>query len=384
MTPPLTPPLPGRMRAMVLTGHGGLDRLEFRDDVAVPAPAPGEVLIAVGACGMNNTDINTRTAWYSRSVTEPTSGATSGATGGAGAGGFEAARAGDSTWGGAGLRFPRIQGADVVGRIAAVGAGVAEARVGERVLVDPWLRDPEDPGDRAKAGYLGSERDGGYAEYTTVPAVNAMAIESALSDAELATFPCSSSTAEHMLAKARLGAGQTLLATGAYGGVGSALVQLGKRRGATVIAVAGASKIAAVGGLGADAVIARDAPELEAAVRAASPGGEVAVVADIVSGPGFPGLLDLLARGGRYVTSGAIAGPMVELDLRILYLKDLELLGATVMARGIFEDLVGYIARGEIKPLLARTFPLEALGEAQVAFLEKQHVGNFVILPDSG
>jgi len=93
------------MRAVLLTGHGGLDRLEFRDDVPVPAPAPGEVLIAVGACGMNNTDINTRTAWYSRSVTEATSGATSGAasgatggaTGGEGAGGFEAARAGDST-----------------------------------------------------------------------------------------------------------------------------------------------------------------------------------------------------------------------------------------------------------------------------------------------
>ncbi len=370
-------PLPERMRAVVLTGHGGLDRLEFRDDVAVPRPAAGEVLIAVGACGMNNTDINTRTAWYSRSVTE----ATSGATGGAGAGGFEAAREGDSTWGGAGLSFPRIQGADVAGRIAAVGAGVAEARLGERVLVDPWLRDPEDPGDRAKAGYLGSERDGGYAEYTTVPAVNAMAIASALTDAELATFPCSSSTAEHMLAKARLGAGETLLVTGASGGVGSALVQLGKRRGATVIAVAGAAKIEAVRALGADAVIARDVPDLEAAVRAASPNSEVEVVADIVGGPGFSGLLDLLARGGRFVTSGAIAGPMVELDLRTLYLKDLELLGATVMPLGIFEDLIGYIERGEIKPLLARTFHLEALGEAQTAFLEKQHVGNFVILP---
>jgi NADPH:quinone reductase-like Zn-dependent oxidoreductase len=379
MTP--FPPLPERMRAVLLTGHGGLDRLEFRDDVPVPAPAPGEVLIAVGACGMNNTDINTRTAWYSRSVTE----ATSGATGRGGVGGFEAARAGDSTWGGAGLHFPRIQGADVAGRIVALGAGVAAARLGQRVLVDPWLRDPEDPGDRAKAGYLGSERDGGYAEYTTVPAVNAIAIESALSDAELATFPCSSSTAEHMLAKARLGAGETLLVTGASGGVGSALVQLGKRRGATVIAVAGSSKIAAVRGLGADAVIARDTPDLEAAVRAASPngepGGEVAVAADIVGGPGFAGLLDLLARGGRYVTSGAIAGPMVELDLRTLYLKDLELLGATVMPRGIFEDLVGYIERGEIKPLLAGTFPLDELGEAQTAFLEKQHVGNFVILP---
>jgi NADPH:quinone reductase-like Zn-dependent oxidoreductase len=375
MTPtePLPEPLPEHMRAMVLTGHGGLDRLEFRNDVDVPRTAPGEVLIAVGACGMNNTDINTRTAWYSKSVTE--------ATGTGGAGGFEAAQEGDSTWGGAGLRFPRIQGADVAGRIAAVGDGVAEARIGERVLVDPWLRDPKNPEDRAKAGYLGSERDGGFAEYVIVPSVNAFAIQSTLSDAELATFPCSSSTAEHMLAKARLGAGETLLVTGASGGVGSALVQLGKRRGAHVIAVAGAAKIEAVRALGADAAIARDAADLDAAVRAVSPRGEIDVVADIVGGAGFPGLLDLLARGGRYVTSGAIAGPLVELDLRILYLKDLELLGATVMPRGIFEDLVGYIGRGEIKPLLAKTFPLEELREAQTAFLEKQHVGNFVVSP---
>ncbi len=367
--------LPAQMRAVVLTGHGGLDKLELRNDVPVPQPAAGEVLIAVGACGMNNTDINTRTAWYSKSVTE----ATGEVTGRGGTGGFAAAREGDSTWGGASLRFPRIQGADVAGRIVAVGTGVGEMRVGERVLVDPWLRDPENPGDRAKAGYLGSERDGGFAEYTTVPAANAIAIESAHSDAELATFPCSSSTAEHMLAKARLKSGETLLVTGASGGVGSALVQLGKRRGAQVIAVAGSSKLAAVRALGADTVIAREAPDLEAAVRAASPSGEIEVVADIVGGPAFPGLLDLLARGGRYVTSGAIAGPLVELDLRILYLKDLELLGATVMPHGIFEDLIGYIERGEIKPLLAKTFPLEDLREAQTAFLEKRHVGNFVI-----
>jgi NADPH:quinone reductase-like Zn-dependent oxidoreductase len=370
--------LPDRMRAVVLTGHGGLDRLELRDDVARPRPGPGEVLLRVGACGMNNTDINTRTAWYSRSVTEGTAGG--------GAGGFAAAQRADATWGASGSRFPRIQGADVAGRIVGVGAGVAEARLGERVLVDPWLRDPEDPEDRSKAGYLGSERDGGFAEYVAVPALNAVAIESRLTDAELATFPCSSSTAEHMLAKARLAGGETLLVTGASGGVGSALVQLGKRRGADVIAVAGAAKLDALRALGADAAIARsapdlEAPDLEAEVRAASPGGELDVVADVVGGPGFPTLLDLLARGGRYVTAGAIAGPVVELDLRILYLKDLELLGATVMPRAIFEDLVGYIERGEIEPLLARTFPLEALPEAQTAFLQKQHLGNFVILP---
>jgi NADPH:quinone reductase-like Zn-dependent oxidoreductase len=363
--------IPSRMRAVCLTGHGGPDKLEFRRDVATPQPGAGEVLIAVGACGMNNTDINTRVAWYSKSVTQATD-----AGGGAG---FEAARRDDSTWGGDGIVFPRIQGADVAGTIVAVGAGVPAERIGERVLVDAWIRDAADPDDRSLAGYLGSERDGGFAEYTVVPAVNAFAIRSRLSDAELATFPCSYSTGEYMLTRARLTAGETVLITGASGGVGSGLVQLAKRRGARVIAVAGHSKLEAVRGIGADRVIAREEADFPAAVRDSAPGGEVQVVADVVGGPGFSCLLDLLARGGRYVSSGAIAGPVVDLDLRILYLKDLTLLGATVMPVGIFETLVGYIECGEIRPLLAKTFPLHRIREAQDEFLRKQHVGNFVI-----
>jgi NADPH:quinone reductase-like Zn-dependent oxidoreductase len=126
-------------------------------------------------------------------------------------------------------------------------------------------------------------------------------------------------------------------------------------------------------------VVAREEQDLEAAVRAVAPEGGVPVVADVVGGAGFPTLLELLARGGRYVTSGAIAGPMVGLDLRSLYLKDLTLFGATVMPVGIFQSLVGYIEREEIRPLLAKTFGLDEIREAQEAFVDKKHVGNFVI-----
>ena len=363
--------VPSRMRALRLMGHGGLEMLQYQEDVATPHPAADEVLIQVGACGMNNTDINTRLAWYSKSVTQ--------ATDAGGSAGFETANSDDSTWGGSGIEFPRIQGADVAGAVVAVGAGVSESRVGERVLVDPWIRDARDPGNRALAGYLGSERDGGYAEFTAVPAVNAFPIQSRLCDAELATFPCSYSTGEYMLTRAQLCDGETVLIAGASGGVGSGLVQLAKRRGARVIAVAGRSKMEAVAALGADWVIAREEADFESAVRTAAPDGEVQVVADVVGGSQFPHLLDLLARGGRYVTSGAIAGPMVDLDLRTLYLKDLTLLGATVMPVGIFASLVGYIERQEIRPLLAETFPLDKMADAQNAFLRKQHVGNFVI-----
>lgn len=366
--------LPETMRAVVLTGIGGLDRLVYREDVPVPLPRPGEVLVRVGACGMNNTDVNTRSGWYAKSVT-------SGTTQEGAAEGFGEVAGRPSTWGSSTLSFPHVQGADVAGRIAAVGQGVAEARLGERVLVDPWLRDPDDPEDRTKAGYLGSERWGGFAEYVAVPAVNAFAIDSPLSDAELATFPCSSSTAEYMLTRAELAAGETVLVTGASGGVGSALVQLAKRRGARVVALAGESKMPALRELGADHVLPRDLPDLAAALEAALGQPKVAVVADIVGGARFPELLAVLARGGRYVTSGAIAGPIVALDLRTLYLQDLTLFGATVMPRAVFESLVRIIVAGEIRPLLAKTFPLAELRAAQAEFLEKAHVGNFVVLP---
>jgi NADPH:quinone reductase-like Zn-dependent oxidoreductase len=156
---------------------------------------------------------------------------------------------------------------------------------------------------------------------------------------------------------------------------------LAKRRGAEVIAVAGATKVDEIRELGADSVIARDTSDLEAAVRAVAASGEVDVVADIVGGKRFPILIELLNRGGRYVAAGAIAGPIVELDLRTLYLRDLELWGATVMPQGIFQNLVGYIERGEVRPLLAKTFPLADIRQAQTEFLKKRHVGNFVLIP---
>ena len=355
------------MRAAMLLGRGGPEMLEVRDDVAVPAPGPDDVLIEVAACGVNNTDINTRVGWYSRSVTSATSGD-----------GFAEARSDDATWGRGGLRFPRVQGADVCGRVVDVGATVTAGLLGRRVLVDPWIRDPVDPSDRELAGYLGSELDGGFAEFCSVPARNVYPVDSELSDEELATFACSWSTAEHMLHRVALGAGQRIAVTGASGGVGSSLVQLARRRGASVTAIAGASKRDAVLALGADAVVDRGAGDAPAmAVEAA--GGRFDAVADVVGGDDFEGWLDALRRGGRYVTSGAIGGPVVALDLRTLYLNDLELYGATVYPPEVFAALVGYIERGEVAPVLGGTYPLERIGEAQAAFGEKRHVGSLVV-----
>jgi NADPH:quinone reductase-like Zn-dependent oxidoreductase len=354
------------MRAMVTIGHGGLDQLVFHDDWPRPEPAAGEVLVKVGACGLNNTDVNTRSGWYSKTVQDATTGD-----------GYDEVGSEDPSWGGAPVVFPRIQGADVCGEIVAVGEGVSETRIGERVITDNWLRDEHDPLDKNKTGYFGSERDGGFAEYTTLPSRNALAIQSDYSDAELATFSCSYSTAEGMLTRAQVTEADTVLVTGASGGVGSALVQLAKLRGARVIALASEAKHDDVTALGADRVLPRAPDHLKSALG----DDKITVVADIVGGDYWPHLIDCLERGGRYTCSGAIAGPMVTLDLRTFYLRDLTFTGSTVIDLDVTPRLVGYIESGAIKPALAATYPLEELREAQSAFIAKKHTGNIVVCP---
>ena len=352
--------VPATMAAVLLTGNGGFECLSYRTDVPVPQPGPGELLIRVGAAGVNNTDINTRTAWYSKAVVE--------ATEAGGGDGFAEARTEDSGWTGAVPQFPRIQGADACGRVVAVGEGVDPARIGSRVLVEPVFRGPS----RFEATYFGSEVDGGFAQYARVPSVHAHRIETPLSDVELASFPCAYSAAENMLTRTALAAGERVLVTGASGGVGSAAVQLAKRRGADVTALASADKADGVRALGASQVEPRGsrfAPET------------FDVVIDVAGGAGFPALLDALKRGGRYGVAGAISGPIAELDLRTLYLKDLTLYGCTILEPHVFPNLVGYIERGEIRPLVAATYPLSEIAQAQRAFLEKKHVGKIVLIP---
>jgi NADPH:quinone reductase-like Zn-dependent oxidoreductase len=325
--------------------------LQWRDDLPRPVPGRGDVLVRVGAAGVNNTDINTRTAWYSKGDGE----------------------AADATWSGAPLEFPRVQGADVCGRIVAVGDGVDPSRVDERVLIEPCIREAggtvlESP------WYFGSECDGGFAQFAKVASRHAHVIHSDLSDTELASFPCSYSTAENMLTRAGVRSGETVLVTGASGGVGSAAVQLARARGATVIAVTSASKAQSLRDLGAAITIGRD--EDYASVLGA---GSIDVVIDLVAGPKWPSLLQLLRSGGRYAVAGAIGGPIVELDVRTLYLNDLSLFGCTVLEPEVFGRLVGRIERNEVVPLAAETYPLREITVAQQAFTEKGHIGNIVL-----
>ncbi len=356
--------IPDKMKAFVLTGHGDMDKLVYHTGWPVPVAGKGEVLVKVHACGLNNTDVNTRTAWYSKGVSENTTG-----------GAFDSADDDDATWGGAPITFPRIQGADVCGTVV-VGP---DNLIGRRVLIETWVRDWSDPLNMDKTGYFGSECDGGFAEYVKVDERNVHAIDSTLSDAELATFATSWITAENMLNRANVAGGDHVLIPGASGGVGSALIQLANRRGATTIAMASRSKHDAVAGFEPHAILDRAPDSLKQSLRQAIGRDTVSVVADVVGGSYWPQLIDALDRGGRYTCAGAIAGPMVEMDLRTFYLRDLTFTGATIVPPGVFADLVGYIERGEVKPALAATYPLEQLHDAQQAFIDKKHTGNIVV-----
>lgn len=354
------------MKAVHLTGHGDYDNLVYREDVPRPIPREDEVLIKVGAAAVNNTDINTRVGWYSKSATGDTASMTQDDNNGE-------EHAEDAAWGGSALSLPRIQGIDICGEIVDVGEAVSKDRIGQRVLVSPCIKSK----DGSAARFVGSELDGGFAQYAAIPEKAVLEVQSEMSNEELASFPCSYTTAENMLERAKLSEGETVLITGASGGVGSATIQLAKRRGARVIAIAGESKKSDVMEAGATVFIPRGTDLIEALGIES-----VDVVIDVVGGPTWPSLLEVLKKGGRYAVAGAIAGPIVELDLRTLYLKDITLFGSTTLEDQVFPNLIRYIEKNEIKPLVSKIYPLKEIVQAQKDFLEKKHTGKLILVPE--
>lgn len=365
------------MKAVVTTGNGGLDKLVYCD-VPIPKLESGEVLLKVLAAGVNNTEINTRLGWYSSSVTSSTEGWSDSQE-------QEAVDKADGGWSDP-TPFPFIQGTDCCGRVVETAKDVENFKIGERVLVRSCMRSY---GFQSYENiWIASDFDGAFAEYVKVPASEVFKINCSWSDAELGTIPCSYGAAENMINRADVKAGETVLVTGTSGGVGSAAVQLASRRGAKVIAEDSyhfsriksdsdrfKKEFELLSSIGAQKVI-DDGSILDHLEEKS-----VDVVVDNVGGPAFGDLLLVLKRGGRYASSGAIGGPLVTLDKRTFYLKDLNLIGCTAWDEPVFPNLVSYIEKSEIKPLLAKTFPLSQIREAQSEFLEKKHFGKFVLIP---
>ena len=355
------------MKAVVTTGNGGYDKLEYRD-VPMPVLESGEVLLQVLAAGVNNTEINTRLGWYSTSVVTGTNVVSDNKQ-------QAETQKPDGGWNIA-TPFPFIQGTDCCGRVVAVASGVDDQIIGSRVLVRPCMR-PDGFGSMRNI-WLGSDFDGAFAQFVKVPATEVFKVTTQWSDADLGSIPCSYGSAENMLHRAKVVAREHVLVAGASGGVGSAVVQLAKLRGARVTAIVGKSKIGRIREIGADEVVERGSDLVKILGEES-----VDVVVDNVGGSSFDSMLKVLRRGGRYVSSGAIGGPIVNLDLRTFYLKDLNLVGCTAWDEPVFTNLISYIEKNQIRPLVAKTFGLMQIAQAQQEFLEKKHVGKFVLLPES-
>ncbi|WP_348767810.1 zinc-binding dehydrogenase [uncultured Salinisphaera sp.] len=370
--------LPDTMHAMRLTGHGGVDKLVYQDDVRTPTPGAGEVVVRVTATAKNNTDRKAREGLY---PTREAGDVTSFAIGGTPT-----------------LTFPRIQGADIVGRVAAVGDGIDASRIGDRGLLDFNIYGETVDGPRRDINltpdYYGHGADGGYAEYVAVPADQFHAIDNDLSDAELASLGmCSYQTGYHMLTAANIVAGERVLVTGASGGVGTALIQLCRVIGAIPYALSTPDKADALRALGAEAVFDRaDMENFTQTVREATGDEPIDAVMDLVGGDMTHRFIDtMIFDMGRRRTyprlsiAGASGGNVSEVLWTRIYLYQVQIFGVSHGTRDEAEQLMRWIRGGELQPVLHAAFKLSDLHEAERYFVDRSsnYLGKIVIVPDS-
>ncbi|MEQ4538163.1 MAG: zinc-binding dehydrogenase [Billgrantia sp.] len=367
--------IPATMHAMVLTGHGDIDKLEYRSDVATPRPGPGEVLVQVTATAKNNTDRKAREGLY---PTKDKGEVTSFAMGG------------EPT-----LTFPRIQGADVAGRVVAVGEGVAASRIGERGLLDFNLYPDARRDINLTPDYYGHGADGGYAEYIAVPSDQFHHVPNPeLADAELAAMGmCSYQTGYHMMTSARVAAGERVLVSGASGGVGAALIQMCRIVGAIPYAVSQPDKAEALLALGAEAVIDRgDLSTFVERVLKATGGAPIDAVMDLVGGEMTDLFIDTMIGDMKARTTyprlsiaGASGGNLSEIMWTRIYLYQVQIFGVSHGTREEAEQLIEWIRSGQLRPVLHAAFKLSELHEAERYFVNRgsNYLGKIVVVPDS-
>ncbi|MGQ7272215.1 zinc-binding dehydrogenase [Marinobacter sp. DSM 11874] len=365
--------IPSSMKAMVLKGHGGIDQLMYQD-VPVPQPREGEVLVQVTATAKNNTDRKAREGLYPTKKGEMTS--------------FQ--MGGKPT-----LTFPRIQGADIVGRIVAVGAGVSEQRIGERGLLDFNIYADNRTDINLTPDYYGHGADGGYAEYVVLPSDQFHHIPNPdLADAELASMGmCSYQTAYHMLTSANIQAGERVLVTGASGGVGTALIQLCRIIGAIPYALSQKDKADPLLKLGAEAVLDRtDMDSFADRVKAETGGKPLDAVMDLVGGDMTDRFIDAMifdmnARSTypRLSIAGASGGNISEILWTRIYLYQVQIFGVSHGTREEAEQLMRWIRSGDLKPVLHGAFRLSELHRAEEYFVNRgsNYLGKIVIVPDA-
>jgi NADPH:quinone reductase-like Zn-dependent oxidoreductase len=363
------------MAAMQLMGHGGVEQLVYNTDVPVPRPGRGQVLVQVTATAKNNTDRKAREGLYpTKDKGEVTS--------------FQ--MGGSPT-----LTFPRIQGADIAGRVVAVGEGVSEERIGQRGLLDFNIYADERRDINLTPDYYGHGADGGFAEYVALPSDQFHEVQNPeLADAELAAMGmCSYQTAYHMMTSAGIKAGERVLVTGASGGVGTALIQLCRIVGAIPYALSKKDKAQPLLDLGAEAVLDRsEMADFTGKVKEVTQGKPIDAVMDLVGGEMTDAFIDTMifdmnqrTTYPRLSIAGASGGNLTEIMWTRIYLYQVQIFGVSHGTREEAEQLVEWIRSGQLKPVLHAAFKLSKLHEAEEYFVNRNsnYLGKIVIVPDS-
>lgn len=342
------------MRAMAVTDDGPGLRPIVRER---PSPGPGEVRVAVAFCGVNHLD---------RMIVEGT------LPGGA--------------------PRPRVPGAEVSGTIEAVGAGVTALSEGQAVVVAPYLfcglcescRRGRETLCR-RGDILGLGTDGGYAQAVVVAAANVLPVPAGLALETAAALPLAAATAFHMLAeRARVRAGEWVLILGVGGGVASAGLRLARLMGARVIAASRSpAKLERADADGADHTLLVEPPAADLAkrVRALTGGAGADVVFDPLGSAYWRADVASLARGGRLVTCGALAGAMGETDIWLTFAKELELLGSYGASRADVAAVMSLAAAGRFAPAVADCLPLSMAQEAHDRLRRSEVYGKILLAP---
>jgi alcohol dehydrogenase len=327
------------MRAIAIQAHGGLDQVKLRTDWPEPKAGPGQAVVEVKACGLNYLDIFVLQGMPGLPV-----------------------------------QMPRIPGGDIAGVVHAVGAGVGPEWVGRRVLIDPHIR----PG-----GALGEHANGGLCQRIAVDAENLIPMPDAVSFEQAAALPIAYGTAHRMMiTRGHVRAGELVLILGASGGVGTGCVQIAKNLGARVIACASsAGKLRRLAELGADHLIDYTKEDFSRRAWEISGRKGVDVLVNYTGGDTWVPSLRALARYGRLLTCGATAGFDPKTDIRYIWRREVNIIGANGWAREDLEALLTAVERGTIKPIIDRVLPLAESAEAMRLLLDREVFGKVIVTP---
>jgi zinc-binding alcohol dehydrogenase/oxidoreductase len=328
------------MRAIVLRELGPAENLRL-EEIPDPVPGPDEIVVRLKAAALNHRDAFIRQGLY------------------------------------AGIKLPIVLGSDGAGEVAAVGEGVDRALVGRPVVIDPgtdWGPDERAQGRAYRI--LGLPDDGTYAEFVKVPAANVHAKPASLSFEEAAALPLAGLTAYRaVVTRAQVQPGETVVVTGAGGGVSSFAIQIAHALGARVLVTSGSDdKLTRARELGAaGGVNSRSGDWVKALGPLVGSDGSDVVV-DSVGGETFARALELVRPGGRVVTYGATTGAAGKLEIRRIFWKQLTILGSTMGTARDFAAMLAFCERREVRPVVDRVFPL---AEAPAAHRRMDEAGQF-------